>query len=315
MISTGFVLEPEFIEEDFISSFEGVLSRATYSPWQLQISRISQDDEFRLGYDGVLTSLVPFYIQFKRASFFRPQFSGKIATQRVMKSLPTNHGFFAFSLHKDKRSRHYLQHNAMFKLSQHQRAAYLSPIFYKKQQLSDFKRLALTHPWSYHDIHVHDPIAADALVSRKSRAFRHCMTIPPHRLVNDREPSHFYSYDRSRNVCFHSDPEVPEQPAVSFYEFVDYIERAVLAGRDEISPARRLLKLLPELYDADWESRAFRTVVKTYLLELDMYPNERSPAVQKWVFDNLEDAEILLLIERMLLTDFNIVQYVAKRTE
>ena len=104
---------PEFIEEDFISAIETAISRSYYYKNKfVEIKRISQADENVLGYDGVLNTIVPFYIQFKRSDFYSPNFNGQLTTERKELSLPVNRGFFAFALlRKDNR---YEQHNAIY---------------------------------------------------------------------------------------------------------------------------------------------------------------------------------------------------------
>ena len=66
---------PDFIEEDYISAIETALNRCYYYfDKNIEIRRISQADENELGYDGVLNTIVPFYIQFKRSDFYSPRF-------------------------------------------------------------------------------------------------------------------------------------------------------------------------------------------------------------------------------------------------
>lgn len=313
MIRTGHIRKSEFTEEDFISGLETALSKACYSPWPLEISRVSQDAEHELGYDGFLNSLVPFYIQFKSADFCLPQFEGTSKQDRVTLGLPCQKGFFRFKLHKDKTTKKYDQHNALFKLACTERAAYIAPTFYRKPQLTAFKQMAITAPWSYHDYMIYDfPLHRD-IPTRSSRAFAHCMTIQPHREITDTEPSHYYSYVESGFVAFHSDPERVEKGVQPLSRFLGYVGEAVFEGRNQSIPVRdRLLKLLPKLYGLTWESKGFLAIVRSTLIDLDLFPHTRSTNIQKWVFEVLGLNHILLLVESMLLEDFNIIQYVAK---
>jgi hypothetical protein len=310
---TGHVIDSEFIEEEFISGFETVLSNSRHLPWPLEISRISQDDEHVLGYDGVLTSLVPFYVQFKRATYCRPAFNGTMAQDRIAKGLSTREGFFAFSLLKDKKSGEYLQHNALFRLSQGQRAAYVAPLFYTRQHLSAFKRLGSKWPWTYIDVDVHEAGVRRLYPMPNQRAFAKCITVPPHRVIADTEPSHHYSYLRTGSLCFHSEPEVPPSPPMLLSEFLDTVAESVFSVTDSKGPGVGMLMLLPELYGATWSNEAFRSFVKAYLLDMDLYPYSETTSVENWVFEQLRPAEILLLAERMLALDFNIIQYIVRR--
>ena len=101
---------PDFIEDDFISALETGLNRTFYYKDKLiEISRISQTNENELGYDGVLTTLVPFYLQFKRSAFYSPQFTGELMKNRKAVNLPVKNGFYAFDLLKKEGK--YAQHN------------------------------------------------------------------------------------------------------------------------------------------------------------------------------------------------------------
>lgn len=305
-------MQPEFIEEDFISGLETALKGTFHPPWPLEISRVSQDVEHFLGYDGVLTSLIPFYIQFKRSYFCIPAYRGQLAKNRDHLELPTRRGFFNFALHKDKASKKFLQHNVLFQLSQHATAAYVAPLFYKKQQLTAFKRLTLDLPWRYEDSLIYDPALDGPRRIRHTRSFSHCITVPPHREVTDTSASHHYTFMRDgRSLCFHSEPEIPKISGKTLDQFLESLANRTLERINENSIGW-LLKVLPALYGTEWKNRTFRSMIKAYLLDLDLYPATQSPAVESWVFENLDGVDVLLLAKHMLMSDFNILQYVAK---
>lgn len=313
MIPTGNLRKPQFIEDDFISGLETALAKSWHPPWPLEISRGSQDAEHSHGYDGVLTSLVPFYIQFKASDFCLPQFAGATTGQRNTLGLPTNRGYYRFKLHKDKKTKRFDQHNALFKLGRSQRVAYVAPMFYRKQQLTAFKQMSLTLPWAYEDYIIYDhPIRRNYSI-RSSRAFLHCITIQPHREIDDKEPSHYYSFSDTGNVGFHSEPENVERGVQSLSQFLGYIGDAVFENADRNLPIREsLLKDIANVYESTWENRAFLATVRSTLLDLDLYPQKRKPNVREWVFETLETHHVLLMVECLLIEDFNIVQYLAK---
>lgn len=313
MIPTGNIRKPEFIEDDFISGLETAVSKSWHPPWPLEISRVSQDAEHTLGYDGVLTSLVPFYIQFKASYFCLPQFTGATTGQRNDLGLPTNRGYFRFKLHKDKKTKRFDQHNALFKLGRSQRVAYVAPMFYKKQQLTAFKQMSMRLPWAYDDYMIFDHPRRRNFSIRSSRAFARCITIQPHREIEDKEASHYYSFSDDANAGFHSKPENVGRGVQSLSQFLTYIAEAVFENRDRNIPIRdSLLKNLADVYDSTWENRAFLATIRSALLDLDLYPQKRKPNVREWVFDTLELHHVLLLTESLLQDDFNIVQYLAK---
>jgi hypothetical protein len=311
MPELGNIRKPDFIEEEFISGFETILARAQYPTWQLEITRISQSEENLLGYDGILNSLVPFYIQFKRSFFYLPQYNGELKVGRRDKSLPTERGFFGFSLLRDKKSKEFLQHNALFRLSETNSAAYVAPMFYKRERLKDFKRMDLRLPWSYQDLLVYESYVANSFPFKNTKSFKDCATVPPHKLIeNHEEPSHHYTYTANGDLCFHSDPEIPEEPMSTFYDFISSIERSVAMKRRNGDTVRKLIDLLPELYGFSWGDQSFDSIVESYLSDLGLDTSWQSSFVQKRVND-LDEFSSLLLLEEMLYRDFNIVQYVA----
>ena len=63
----GEMMFSEFIEYDLISAIETGLKRTFCCRHRLiEISRISQSDVNELEYEGVITTIVPLYIQFRR---------------------------------------------------------------------------------------------------------------------------------------------------------------------------------------------------------------------------------------------------------
>lgn len=307
----GNIRKPDFIEEEFISGFETILARAGYPRWQLKIKRISQSEENLLGYDGILNSLVPFYIQFKRSSFYLPQYDGKLKTGRDDKSLPTGRGFFGFSLHRDKKSEEFLQHNALFRLSEINKAAYVAPMFYKRERLEEFKSMDLRLPWSYQDLLIYESNVANSFPFKNARSFKDCATVPPHKLIEKHaEPSHHYTYTADGNLCFHSDPEIPKEPMSTFYDFINTIERSVAAKERNSNSLRKLIDLLPRLYGLSWENLSFDSFVGSNLSDLGLDTSRQSSPIRERV-NALDEFSSLLLLEEMLYRDFNIVQYVA----
>lgn len=183
------IIDADFIEEDYISAVETMISRSAYAHNKkfIEISRISQDQERGLGYDGVLTAIVPFYVQFKRSQFYTPAYSGKLSKDRQkVFGKPLNSGFLAFKLHRDRHTQMYEQHNAMWKLSQYSSAAYVAPLFYKKRDLTALKQREVDLPWEYRQLKVRDRVFRMGYPLKAVRTFKDSIVVIPHREVKDK---------------------------------------------------------------------------------------------------------------------------------
>ena len=304
----------EFTEEDFISAIETYLARAAYPRYDIEITRISQDEERDLGYDGVMTCLVPFYIQFKRSCFNTPEYKGQLAYDRLNCGFADKEGFFSFRLHKDRQTHGYDQHNALFKLSQASKAAYVAPLFYKRRRLSSLKALSSMYPWTLKDIIVLEsrPIPASVRF-RRVRLLHDCITIPPHKDIPDRLASHHYSFTQRGNVCYHSDPERLDIPHLRFLEFLqEVIEKVISIDRKAIPNAIAVIKLLPELMGTYWSARYFKALIKNYLIDLDLVSERSTRSIETIVFKDLSETNRYLLTEHVVREEFSIVQYIVR---
>ncbi len=235
----------EFIEEDFIGAMERQLEKHVYSSW-MTISRISQSSERHLGYDGVLTSALPFYIQFKRSTLYRSGYSGQLYVDRKAAFGP-EHSFYGFELHKNSRTGCFEQHNALYALSKSFPCAYVAPLFHRTKQLSDYKtkKPPRVLPWHYHHGLIHDGPAGFAY---RSRMFDMTVAICPHKHLPSPDPSHHYTYSRNLAVCFHSEPEPFESRQQSFARFLGSVMGAVERREAEAVSFGNLIEQLGNLY-------------------------------------------------------------------
>lgn len=297
---------PDFIEEDFISAIETSLNRSFYFDGKsVEIRRISQADENKLGYDGVLNTIVPFYIQFKRSDFYSPYFNGKLTTDRENVSLPVNKGFFAFELLR--KNNKYEQHNAMFKLSQHNKAAYVAPMFYKSSDLSKLKLQAKELlPIYYDDIFFYHPFHRRLVTLRNLLLFKESITIPPHALVNDTNPSHHYSYSRDKKVGFHSDPiNLENSNTQLFYYFIQEVFNQ--EGRESKSIVDSNYNLLPELFGFESNSSEFSAILETSIKRVSIVDSETNI---NSIIEQFDTIDKLIILEDILYHYFNIRQFI-----
>ncbi len=297
---------PDFIEEDFISAIETSLNRSIYyRDKSIEIRRISQADENELGYDGVLNTIVPFYIQFKRSDFYSPHFSGQLSIDRKNVSLPVDKGFFAFELlRKDKK---YEQHNAMFRLSQLSKAAYVAPMFYKSSDLSKLKAQAKEMlPIFYDDIIFYHPIHRRHFTFKNLVIFKKSITIPPHALINDTNASHHYSYSRENKVGFHSEPiNLDHSKSQSFYYFVQEVFNQ--NGKESTVVVDSIYNLLPELFGYEKGSTDFLAILESSIRRVSIVDPETSI---NSIIEKLDTIDKLIILEDILYHYFNIRQFV-----
>jgi hypothetical protein len=308
MRGTGHKRLPEFIEEEYISAIETLLSHSVYPKYNIEICRISQNEEKEFGYDGVITSLVPFFIQFKTSIFHTPEFRGKTATDRAGFGFNKKRGFFSFSLHRDKNSKRYEQHNALYMLSKHAKAAYVAPLFYKRTKLSEIKYKKVLFPWRYEkivvNINYHSPIVFDNV-----RVLLESITLPPHAEIDDKATRHEYTFTKRGEICFHSEAISLNTPMINFYEFIQEIVSSSLR-EPAIDDGRFLIKILPELFQANWKSRYFKSMIMSYLIENDLIREKWKGDILKFVLEEMDNISRFLLIESLLEREFNIKQYV-----
>ncbi|MCW7498535.1 hypothetical protein ND860_18515 [Leptospira levettii] len=212
----GNTLTSEFIEEDLIAAFERVIGQKTYPKYFLEISRISQNEEKEKGYDGILNTLIPIYIQFKRSKFYLPTFAGDLKKGREKLQKPTDKGFYAFNLHPDDTGG-FKQHNTLFTLNKNHKAIYIAPLFHKKSQLTKYKNLHPKFLYRYFDPFIYEH--GHKYQFKSIPLFDHLVSIVPHKLVSSKGITHHYAFDKERNITFHSEPENPEIKILSLNEF------------------------------------------------------------------------------------------------
>lgn len=314
MSNIGYKRIPEFIEEDFISAVETVLSTAVYPGSQIEISRISQDDERDLGYDGVLTSIVPFYIQFKRSTFHTPQFSGKSARDRRRCGYPSTRGFFSFALHRDRTSRRYDQHNKLFALAQAGPAAYVAPLFYKKAPLSRYKEYRVRYPWTYKSVRITPAsLPRTPIVFDRVRVLHETMTFPPHALVLDRKPSHQYTYTLGGEICFHSKPMPVDYPRRTLFDFVvDVVDSLEKEPTQRFADGREIIHIIEKMFLPDLTDRLYDQLLRTHLEEFDIISSSWKGSPKAFIMERASAVERLLVAESILWNELRIVQYVAR---
>ncbi|WP_437286296.1 hypothetical protein [Sorangium sp. So ce406] len=255
--------DPEFLEADLATYLTRLLERCRISRPDVQVCQISQAEENGAGYDACITSICPFFVQLKRSYFYTPSSASTILTERTKLKLPTDQGVYFFKLHRTSKHAKELQHNALHRLAQSEAAAYLAPLFFRRQALENIPNDYALWAWSYGPVSITDSLSTIDI--SRVRLFHRLITIPPHKPVTN--ANHKYSYTSPGDVCFHSDPEPLQDPRIM--TLTELLQRLGTEGPQERgsrmrSPqqaAEEVVPRLPEVLGLAKQSRALREVV------------------------------------------------------
>jgi hypothetical protein len=215
-------------------------------------------------------------------------------------------GIFKFALHRDKRTGDFDQHNALFRLLERRKqATYVAPLFYRRTRLKQFRSNGRRAgpAWSVDAAHIKD--THDGSVSKRIRvrSFEDFISIPPHRFVKNAGSSHWYSYDHHRRVCFHTDPEPLEEVQSDLSRFISRI-----AAEEEFQPLSRFAATawgdLLAVYDRSRSSTLFERRIQNAVFEVLGYQAK---------FATLDPVDTFRVLESVLKSDFNVIQYLAVR--
>lgn len=192
------------------------------------------------GYDGLVSSVVPFFIQAKTAEFHPAASASEIISGRATLRLTTNPGAFAFSLRRHRKTTEPLQHNALYWLSLRTTAAYVVPTFRTEKALEEHLDRALnvvrSQVWKYKASTYSE--AKRSSFDLTVRHFHGLVSIVPHRLVSDTPHRYSYNIDEPIQVGFHSDPEPAK--GESFEKFIaGVISKLENDGNDIVRVDRR----------------------------------------------------------------------------
>lgn len=200
----------EFLESAYQTLIEYDLRQSFYlAGKRYAIKTYSGVKENARGYDLEACALVPLFLQLKVSDFY-PTFSkSSLQTDRKFLGIADNPGCYSFSLHPDKKTAQYKQHNLLAKLhSTGNYSRYIAPLFHTEEALEHFKYSFRDPHWGASASGLFDD---DWFYWRDYVSFSHSISIAPHKIVNDPATvRHHYTYSRKKYVCFHSDVEQVE---------------------------------------------------------------------------------------------------------
>lgn len=217
----------EFLEAAYQTLIEYDLRKSFYLAGQrYAIKTYSGKKENVRGYDLEASALVPLFLQLKVANFY-PTFSTSVLqSDRKSLGIVDNPGCYAFSLHPDRKTSQYKQHNLLAALhADGSYSRYIAPLFHTDEALEHFKYNFRNPHWG--------PFASGLFDSewfywRDYVSFNHSVSIVPHKVVNDPTTvSHHYTYSDRRYVCFHSEAERAQDGE----GFIDSIHRELVRAK------------------------------------------------------------------------------------
>lgn len=231
---------PKFDEAELVTLIDRLVRSAPgLHGGRAKVRQITQRQErYRGGYDAVVSTVLPFYVQAKTASFHPDHSASDIISDRNGLGINSSPGAFAFYLRKHQGTTEPLQHNALYWMSLRSMAAYVCPTFLSEEALDSRIEEALNvrrhEVWSYQETAYHEPTKGHVSKIR-ARHFAGLVTIVPHRLVD--HYLHRYSYDKHScpAVVFHSDPEkVPDsKPFSEFFSAIGFDQQNIERGNPD----------------------------------------------------------------------------------
>lgn len=197
----------EFLEAAYQVLIEYDLRKSFYLAGQrYAIKTYSGKKENVRGYDLEASALVPLFLQLKVSDFYSTFSTSPLQSGRKHVGIVDNPGCYSFSLHPDKKTAKYKQHNLLAALhSGGSYSRYIAPQFHTEAALEHFK-------YNFRDPHW-GPSASGLFDDewyywRDYVSFDHSISIVPHKAVNDpTSVSHHYTYSDKKYVCFHSEAE------------------------------------------------------------------------------------------------------------
>ncbi|HEY1405303.1 MAG TPA: hypothetical protein VF857_01715 [Spirochaetota bacterium] len=290
----------DITEDEFLLSMDTFLNGAYYPRHEVLIARASRVSEHETGRFGELVSISPFYLASRIPSFIPAESESKIIAERDDKR-PS--GVYCFPLRIDAGSGESLQHNALSVLAGHARAAYLSPLFFRRRTLSLIRNGANAGT-SLEESEPKKGARLGATILRESAV------IIPHAPLEKDDSPQYYSFTRSGEVVFHADKiERISQKVFSAHDFLV----SILGNKEEKVDAgiwaAELIELMPEIFGQSASSRKLKLILEGTILEhVDEREFSNHPSVNK-MLDSVSVYEKLVIIEKLLRTHLGITQY------
>ena len=225
------LIKSEFKEMQYQSYLEYVFRHDFQNDNRFSIDYC--DDERNLGYDMLIQTFIPIYLQIKRSDYFPQNDHSKIMCKRRELNLNDVGGAYSFQLHVDALDNEYNQHNLLVDLNKNNcYARYIAPLFYEKSVLEKLsyakESLLYWEPFVYRCLKDYEDL--DSFYYWRDY-FRNDMsiTVLPHKKVfKEVGCVHKYVFNREGYISFHSEPEMLEESGVLLAEFLSEIKTKML---------------------------------------------------------------------------------------
>lgn len=290
----------DFTEEEFLQSMDTYLNGAYYPKYESLIARASRITEHDTGPFGELVSITPFYIAGRMPSYIPQGSESKIIADRDDKK---SAGVFCFTLRADPGSGEFLQHNALAALSTKARAAYLTPLFIRRRNLTLLRN-------GTHTVYAFEEGEQKKSARMNAALLRESAVILPHKALEKAESPQYYSFTKSGEVMFHGEEtEKMSQKGFTAHDFI----LSILGNKDDQTDAEKwtdeLIEMMPEVFGQSASSRKLKLILEGTVLEhVDEAEFSAHPSVNK-MLDSIHIYEKLVIMEKILRVNFGITQY------
>lgn len=217
-----------YIESCFINDFRGNN--------EFDIHYFSGVDERLRGYDILVNTYIPIFLQMKRSDFFfNDSRNIDMVNRKNVLGFIDNPGAYVFHLHLDSKTKDYLQHNLLVDLSNDfNYVRYIAPNFVNYDLLMKLKYRIDSIYWN--SIHQNTlSFGINNLTWRDYFYFPHSILIKPHlRQTKVVGVHHKYFFNKQRQISFHSEPEKIEN-GETFNEFISKVNQELIINNNEES--------------------------------------------------------------------------------
>jgi hypothetical protein len=302
---------PDFSEDDLLQSAEKFINGAYYPKYDVQLCRMSRMHLSDIGINGELVSAVPFYFNYRTASFVPRFSSARIHDERTTGGFSESE-LYCFTATADPDTLEYRTHNALVRLSRNETAGYAVPLFYRRWTLTMLRRNLQPHLWHQDDeISGEDSALKNKSHSLNSPLLREIAVISPDTEIEKAEARNYICYNRIGELSFHHDgsAERISQNRLLMGEHVSHILSLQSEERTLVQCAGSMIESVPELFGQSWQSRKMKSIVEDAVFEcIDENELPAHSSAQK-ALARLTVQDQLIVIEKLLKNHFGIVQY------
>ena len=300
----------DITEHEFIHSLELYINRAYYPNRNCEIGRVgSLDIDSRTGPLSV-KSILPFFLACRTTSFIPSKSNSLILDAHRERGNRYDQGVYFFTPHYNFSSAAFEQHNALHRLSRLFSSWYCIPMVYSRKQFRIMQNLRLMNPLQYGD----SSIITESGEKRKAvlseiPLLKNIMMFGPHADIERDEFPCTYSVTADGAVLYSGNDTVMDAgTGITFFQFLHDMLRNESSGMSLESYVDQVFDYIPDVFGTSWSSRTLKSVVQQTVDEI-VQLNDRAGQSFKHQVEEMGIYEKLVLIDKLLSRNFNIVQY------